>query len=179
MTSILLVKLKMKSIRKVYVSCPMTVSQTVLDKTMKHLENLGVAARAWERGTPYKEEDSIKYCDAFIAILPNNAFEYYLNTLSFGTRKEILSADAIGKDIYICYTPTASSKPQFYIAELSEDSRGTEHIKGIQGTHRNFLDLIEPDLMKKGEKEPQPYYVESKFQVVEKPKKDLRLLLTI
>jgi hypothetical protein len=170
----------MKSIRKVYVSCPMTVSQSVLDKTLKHLSNLGVAARAWERGTPYKEENSIKYCDAFIVILPNNAFEYCLTILSSGTRKEILAADAIGKDIYICYTPTASSKPQFYISDLFEATRGTVHIKGIQGTHRNFLDLIEPDLMKKEEKEPvTAYYVEGKFQSVEKPKKDLRLLLTI
>lgn len=172
----------MKSIRKVYVSCPMTVSQTVLDKTMKHLENLGVAARAWERGTPYKEEDSIKYCDAFIIILPNNDFEcFYPDKLPSGTKKELNLAYDLDKEIYLSYLPMDSDKPKIYCTNSHKDALDwqVDYIGGVAGTHRNFLDLIEPDLRKKEEREPQPYYVESKFQVVEKPKKDLRLLLTI
>jgi len=172
----------MKSIRKVYVSCPMTVSQTVLDKTMKHLENLGVAARAWERGTPYKEEDSIKYCDVFIILLPENKFGTELYKITSGTRKELLLAFSLGKEIYLSYIPLQSLSPSIYSTNLEEGFENELYrIDGISGTTRNFLDSIDHYIMKK-EIPVQPqllYYEANKFQIVEKPKKDLRLLLTI
>lgn len=169
----------MKSIRKVYVSCPMTVSQTVLDKTMKHLENLGVAARAWERGTPYKEEDSIKYCDAFIILLPENYFDYEVSCLPSETKKELCLAFSLNKQIFLSYIPKMSQTPNIYCVDMEYEDGELLGINGLAGTHRNFLDSIDHDIMKKEEKEPQPYYTESRFQIVEKPKKDLRLLLTI
>jgi hypothetical protein len=177
-----MVKLKMKSIRKVYVSCPMTVSQTVLDKTLKHLSYLGVAARAWERGTLYKEEDSIKYCDAFIILLPENKFGTELYKIPSGTRKELLLAFSLNKEIYLSYIPSQSLSPSIYSTNLEEGFEDELYrIDGIAGTHRNFLDSIYHDIMKKEiAVQTQPlYYETSKFQSVEKPKKDLRLLLTI
>ncbi len=62
--------------RKAYVSCPVSVKQTELDKVVADLRSRGFEVTHWIRGTSYglRETEAIRLCTHFIVMLPNNAF---------------------------------------------------------------------------------------------------------
>lgn len=62
--------------RKAYISCPVSVKQTELDKVAADLRSRGFEVTHWIRGTPYgiRETEAIRLCTDFIMMLPNNAF---------------------------------------------------------------------------------------------------------
>lgn len=133
----------MRPIRRVYVSCPMSVPQTELDKVLKHLKSLGVAACAWERGTPYTD-DPVRYCDAFIIMLPDNKFNYEVEKLPTGTKNELKLAINFEKPVYLAYLPIGGLNHLIYCTNIEPRVSSEDfHILGLQGTSRNFLENID------------------------------------
>lgn len=114
--------------KKVYISCPISVSQGVLDKfsyTLGEISN--VLPRFWVRGSNY-EQGLFNNSDAYLFILPNNRFECVSGELPIGLKRELKEAYDSGKKIYVGYIAKDGT---YNIYSASTNGRD---IKGIPGT---------------------------------------------
>lgn len=90
--------------RDVYISIPISISwdkaRQVIDK-MEQLKSVK-GFSYWDRDEKYNP-DYLNEADTFILILPNCKFNYTLNALPAGCKKELEVAQAQGKEIFIAY----------------------------------------------------------------------------
>lgn len=102
-------------------------------ETKKRIEQYGCEAVYWERGTRYNLDKDVKGCDAFVLILPANAWEYERDCLPIGCSRELDTAESFGKKIYLSYRNTSGSHNLYEVYEdCLEDS-----INGKGGTSGN------------------------------------------
>lgn len=136
-----------------YISCPMTVSQSDLDKVLRLVQSYGVTPRYWVKGTPYDNDffrKTIVNADAFIVILPNIAWKCEGNKMTSGSRRELSLAIALRKSIYLAYQGI-STEMKIYSADVDakvfyQGDNATEtfitSISGIASTRFNFKELV-------------------------------------
>lgn len=125
-----------RKLSSVYVSCPMSVEASKLNKVIETTKSLGVSTSYWQRGTTYNElgyADIIKKSDAFILIMPDNRWNMTIEKLSAGSQKELRLALRAGKPVFIVYQ--ASSGFNIYNAVINDHN---DFISGISGTSHNF-----------------------------------------
>lgn len=117
---------------KCYISCPLSIPQWQLDLVQKRLRDAGNTAVFWERGTTYgeKEKGWIDYCDAFVIVLPEFAWQYVRRDLPIGCKKELDQAIVKGKPIYVAYRGQTNNALAVYQADISVNA----HIRGISQT---------------------------------------------
>ena len=114
--------------KSVYISCPIAVSESVLDKFADTVELVSnVVARYWERGTKY-DQRYFDTSDAYLFILPGNKFECVSGELPIGLKRELEAAYESGKKIYVGYIAKDGSY-NIYSAETNG-----RNIRGIAGT---------------------------------------------
>lgn len=114
--------------KKVYISCPISVSQGVLDKFSFTLGEIpDVLPRFWVRGSKY-EQSLFDNSDAYLFILPNNRFECMSGELPIGLKSELKEAYDSGKKIYIGYIAKDGTYNTYSASTNGRD------IKGIPGT---------------------------------------------
>lgn len=114
------------------ISCPISVSKSVLDKFVDIVELIpNVVARYWERGTRYNQKD-FDTSDAYLFILPDNKIECATHELPVGLKKELLAAHKSGKNIYIGYISRNGSYNIYHT--FTDDS----YIRGLAGTSSHF-----------------------------------------
>lgn len=122
-----------------YISCPLIVSQSVLDEvTNKLLENHESRdVKFWERGTVYNS-DLVTNCEKFVLILPNNNFTFEYFKLTPGCKKELKKAIKLKKEVYIAYKRSLDG--EFYFYKVDIDKLLTESIvSGIQGSYDSIF----------------------------------------
>lgn len=117
---------------KCYVSCPIAIPQWQLDLVIKRLRDSNNAVLAWNRTTSYgkREKEAIQYCDAFVLILPEFAWQYTIETLPKGCKSELFNAVNYGRNIYIAYV-NSNKYLNIYKADMS---MYPNHIKAAGGT---------------------------------------------
>jgi len=77
------------------------------------------------------EKEWIKYCDAFVIVLPNFDWQATFSSLPKGCKAELDSAIKQNKDIYIAYRGVMNNALAIYKADISLPG----HIRGIPQTY--------------------------------------------
>ena len=113
----------------VYISCPISVNQNILDnciqlveKTIKDVSTSGTVGY-WAKGSPYDSDtfnNYVDFCDAFVIILPSLSWKCHYNTMSAGIRKEYTRAVNKGKKIFLYYVPL-NNVPNIYSTKIYND----------------------------------------------------------
>lgn len=129
-----------------YISCPMTVSQAVLDEAIKKVNEFHVQVYYWPKGSSYDEADYrrlISHVDAFVIILPDVKWKMDYDKMTSGSRKELQHAMACHKPIYLFYKSTDGY--HLYATDITVRNSNTNatiivSISGIPSTKFNFKD---------------------------------------
>lgn len=129
----------------VYVSCPMSVGQDILDKVISVVDNSllpGWETKVWKRGTIYNSDLPDK-AEAIVVILPRNMWGMFLKDISQGTRTEIQNAWEKDKPIYLAYKSTTDGEYRIYNVEFELNSSSTlVDITGVRGSSSLFFEEI-------------------------------------
>jgi hypothetical protein len=128
--------------KSAYISCPMSVSQTILIEVIDLVRDCGTTARWWPKGTQYDEnyykKVIVEETDAFIVILPDLKWSYACGKMTSGSHKELSLAIEANKPLFIAYK-SRNDGLGIYAAEIMEVS-GVRTITGIHSTRYNFRD---------------------------------------
>lgn len=87
---------------KAYISCPIPVAITSRDLVAIKLMELGYTSSWWIRATTYTEE-ALKAADIFVLMGIDHKFDYKLDDMSRGCRKELMIAQGLNKPLYMSY----------------------------------------------------------------------------
>jgi hypothetical protein len=87
---------------KAYISCPIPVAKTSRDIVVTKLNDLGYSPTYWNRDAEYTE-DELREADIFVLMSMHHKFDYLLDSMTFGCRKELMIAKGLGKPLYIAY----------------------------------------------------------------------------
>lgn len=87
---------------KAYISCPIPVAHAKIADVSVKLGQLGYSPMWWTRGTAYTE-DKLKEADIFVLMSIDHKFDYFLDNMTFGCRKELALAKAFNKPLYMAY----------------------------------------------------------------------------
>ena len=87
---------------KAYISCPILVPASNRQEVAVKLIHLGCETAYWERGTTYTE-DKLREADIFVLMSVDHKFDYILDDMTFGCRKELMIAKKLGKPLYMAY----------------------------------------------------------------------------
>ena len=108
---------------KAYISCPIPVAKSTLELVSTKLYDLGYTPTAWVRGSEYTE-DKLKEADIFVLMSMNHDFDYRLDDMTAGCRKELMIAKGQGKPLYIAYWKNGTTLNIYPIATKHlEDGR--------------------------------------------------------
>ena len=135
--------------KKVYISCPMTVLQETLDKVIALVKQSGVDPMYWRKGSPYDPGtfmNIIQRCDAFVIILPGLAWSAKGQAMTSGSRKEMNIAYNAGVPIYLAYQNKYDGIGLYSVrieaARTGEGVYIVSEITGLPSTRYNFNDFI-------------------------------------
>lgn len=136
--------------KQVYISCPMTVGQGILDKVVRLVKDTKAIPLYWVKGSPYSEEDfnlCIECIDAFIVILPGVAWKSDVNKMTSGSRKELIKAYINKIPIFLAYE-NRDLEMGIYATEITKCSEGVFilSISGICSTRHTFKDIMSTNL---------------------------------
>jgi hypothetical protein len=123
---------------KVYVSCPISVPQSTLDKIMARIVGISYVKQAthWKRGSFNYDPTMLATADVVIIVHPNNSFDFRLEELPVGVRKEFDEAIKLNKKVLLAYHGVISDSYNFYTMDIGRDKA-----KGLAGTG-NTLALL-------------------------------------
>lgn len=126
---------------KVYVSCPMVVPQTTLDKILKELNaSNDILASAHARGGMYTTRN-LEESEAIVIVHPENKFKFNQRTLPNGVLKEFNMARLLAKKLYLCYFPQSGNNVPYFYSIDYEVNNG--NISGIAGTSGSLFSMAE------------------------------------
>jgi hypothetical protein len=120
-----------------YISCPISIAQSELDEVVKTLMDLGCNPNYWVRGTHYNKSSIINNCDGLVLVLPELKWEYVIDALPEGCKRELKLAITAKRKIYLAYI---TSDRVFGIYD-TDTSNGT--ISGVTRTRHSY-DSFEP-----------------------------------
>jgi hypothetical protein len=140
--------------KSAYISCPMTIPQSILSDVIRLVEYYDVKPQWWTKGAVYNEHyfsDLIKNTDAFIVILPDLAWSYEGYKMTSGSRKELIIAVKAKRPIYLAYK-NKNDGLGIYAANVitSVSDNSGEYIPdiiingvyGVESTRYNFRDIM-------------------------------------
>lgn len=137
-------------IKEVYISCPISVDQSILDSFYDELYEIdNINPIYWERGGTY-DPSMLEEAHACVFILPDNKFSAIGYELPAGVKKELARAYALGKRIYVGYI---GKKAQVY----SAITNGVD-IKGVAGTFKEILNFANNNVVKPSIMPPPPIH---------------------
>jgi len=87
---------------KAYISCPIDVAKSTRNLVFDKLADLGHSSTWWARGTTYTE-DELRAADIFVLMSKDHKFDYLLDEMTAGCRKELMIAKGLGIPLYIAY----------------------------------------------------------------------------
>ena len=89
---------------KAYISCSIPVAQSTLELVAIKLGDLGHSPTWWARGTAYTE-DKLREADIFVimSMSGGNTFDYPLDSMTAGCKKELELAKSLNKPLYMAY----------------------------------------------------------------------------
>jgi len=87
---------------KAYISCPIPVPRSSRDLVVVKLNDLGYSPTCWNRDTAYTE-DKLREADIFVLMSVDHKFDYTLDEMTLGCRKELALAKSLNKPLYIAY----------------------------------------------------------------------------
>lgn len=127
----------METQKKFYLSCPLTVSNSVFQNIISSFRHKKFAYEGsltyYVRGEKYSRT-KLENCDVFIIKHQNNRFNFNINTLTEGCRKELKFAIDKGLPILLSYYSNYYSENRFYNVEIKYSSVRNEFIvDGITG----------------------------------------------
>lgn len=85
-----------------YISCPIPVPKSSRDLVATKLGELGYSPTWWARDTEYKE-DKLREANIFVLMSVDHKFDYLLDDMTAGCRKELALAKSLNKPLYIAY----------------------------------------------------------------------------
>ena len=85
-----------------YISCPIPVAQSTLELVAIKLGDLGHSPTWWVRGSEYTD-DKLKEADIFVLMSTSHGFDYKLDDMTAGCRKELALAKSLNKRLYMAY----------------------------------------------------------------------------
>jgi hypothetical protein len=91
-----------------YISCPIPVPKSSRDLVATKLGELGYSPTWWTRNTEYKE-DKLREANIFVLMSVDHKFDYLLDSMTFGCRKELMIAKGLGKPLYMAYWKNGST----------------------------------------------------------------------
>lgn len=124
----------------VYLSCPMSCPQERFEDLTQALQEevdnySNTILNYWQRGNVYHEND-LRNANIFVIHLPSNSYNFFIDDLSVGCRKEIKFALSRNISIYLAYRRASDNKFCFYKANVSDG-----FIEGDSYGHRLFKKL--------------------------------------
>jgi hypothetical protein len=87
---------------RAYISCPIPVAYSALTEVANKLAGQGYSPLWWVRGTEYTD-DKLKEGQIFVLMSEGNKFDYELDNMTVGCRKELALAQSLGKPLYLAY----------------------------------------------------------------------------
>lgn len=87
---------------QVYVSCPLGVPMDKIKEVGCKLNTMGYHPWWYERGTTYMDS-MVKVSEMFVLMSEHNKFDYILNDMTAGCRKELELAMSLKKQLYMAY----------------------------------------------------------------------------
>lgn len=127
-----------QQIKSAYVSIPMSVP---IEKYYDAINLVSSVARWWSRDSPYSEkefDDAIKQADAFILVMPENAWKVEEKHISRGSRRELNVAALNRKPIFIIYETRNDGLKVYFTNYLY----GNIYLEGIQGSSSIFWNAV-------------------------------------
>lgn len=126
--------------KSVYYSLPANYPNRA--KVLNYLtHNLGKIAgnhikrKWWEQGMKYLNS-LVTDSDVFVFSIESNRFQFYIEELPSGVKRELQRAINLNKTIYLLYRTLNSTYPNYYEISISE----TDFIQGLTGTSAVFYD---------------------------------------
>lgn len=109
---------------KAYISCPISVGTSKIIEVANTVRKLEYNPTWWEKGTAYTE-DKLRDASIFILMSEHNSFDYCLDDMTLGCRKELALAKSLGKTLYMAYWKIKGEKLNIYPINLRhlEDGR--------------------------------------------------------
>lgn len=114
-----------------YISCPIPVPIEKLHVVGTKLVDDGYHPTYWKRGTEYKE-DQLKEASIFVLMSENNSFDYCLDDMTLGCRKELALAKSLNKPLYMAYWK-GNSQLNIYPMHLVKLEEG--RVLGMSGNY--------------------------------------------
>lgn len=87
---------------KAYISCPIPVVLGKIADVSVKLGELGYSPMWWTRGTDYTDT-KLREADIFVLMSIDSAFDYCLDDMTAGCRKELALAQSLKKPLYMAY----------------------------------------------------------------------------
>lgn len=127
---------------KAYISCPMTVPSSTRTHVAVKLQELGYLPTWWEKGTDYTE-DKLREADIFVLMSEKHLFDYKLDDMTLGCRKELMIVKGLGKPLYMAYWKS-NGELNIYplVSRHLEDGRvlgqSGEYLRGVSKVINNY-----------------------------------------
>ena len=138
----------MKSgIDKIWISCPISVAQGNLAAFKAYLERHFPQVDTWDRNSNYNDR-GLHLSDAVVFMLPDNKFEYNIESLPIGVKQELKRARDLKKKILIGYHKATTGKWAVYDSKFqlkplydvySSRNKMQYYIKGIEDSTEQVL----------------------------------------
>jgi len=134
-------------INKIWISCPISVRQHDLDKFKAYLEEHFPQVDTWDRNQNYNGR-GLHLSDAVVFMLPDNKFEYNIESLPIGIKQELKRARDLKKKILIGYHKATTGKWAVYDSKFqskplyngySSRTKMQYYIKGIENSTEQVL----------------------------------------
>lgn len=113
---------------RIYISCPISIPQSDLDKVATLLRQNSIEPDYWIRNCGYYDKDLINDTyDGVVFMLPNNRFNYSTHDLPVGVKKELSIAHSAGKKIYLAYKNAIGNYNIYKTEQDFYTFRGVQH----------------------------------------------------
>lgn len=129
--SLMIYSQKVKKL-KAHISCPIAIPSSTLIKYANAMKLMGMEVSYWDRSSNYSDR-SLRDCDVFLLMAPNNGFKLSFSSLPPGCQKELNQAKSLGKPLFLLYTPSSSLTQEVKAYQLSTDGRILEGVPGSTG----------------------------------------------
>jgi len=85
-----------------YISCPIPVPTSKIADVADQLGKKGYSPTWWTKGTDYTDT-RLREAKIFVLMSTDNSFDYCLDSMTAGCRKELALAKSLNKPLYIAY----------------------------------------------------------------------------
>jgi 3-methyladenine DNA glycosylase AlkC len=120
-------------IPNIYISAPVTLDWAEVMSVSKRINLSGFNVRTtyWDR-KGYYNRSSVSECDIFVFMTPNNDWEFNMNTLPVGVKREYEEAIRLNKPVFMVYRNMEGDYNLYLV------KRNVNTLSGLQGSSGSF-----------------------------------------